>query len=444
MAALEAAWSRTNGSDVGGSGLGVSARSGQSATKGSGRVDGFVRAIHSTSSLRLIQSLLVRPPSIHSWASFKMYQPEDLDAAVSAGVLERDTAERFRDFAARQTGRLPADDEHFRLLTGATDIFASIGAVLLLFGVYVATRSDGLMMGACFVAMSWIMAEYLVRQRKMLLPGFVLLAAFEIGVALVAFRASLALPGPQPIPGQTVMMIIANSLTPLRYLPITIALAGAALLFWHRFALPISCAVCSLALCNVPDCLIAIADPQLQVDMQGVTTLICGFGILGAAILWDMSDIYRQTKRSDVAFWLHALAAFIIANVGFRLALGMPVSARESPATFSEAMMTLEIGSAVCILAIYGTFVIIALIINRRALLFAGLIFAFSAFATLSGASHGSQPVIVGALALGIVILAATLGWAWLRRLVLSMLPLAIRAQVPRADWQRPRPRPVE
>ena len=44
-----------------------------------------------------------------------------------------------------------------------------------------------------------------------------------------------------------------------------------------------------------------------------VFVLIAGLGVFTLAMWWDRSDRVRQTRRSDVAFWLHLLAAPMIA-----------------------------------------------------------------------------------------------------------------------------------
>src|SRR3546814_9276669 len=47
--------------------------------------------------------------------------------------------------------------------------------------------------------------------------------------------------------------------------------------------------------------------------------LVAGLGVFALAMWWDRSDRVRQTRRSDVAFWLHLLAAPMIAHPIFFL-----------------------------------------------------------------------------------------------------------------------------
>ena len=47
--------------------------------------------------------------------------------------------------------------------------------------------------------------------------------------------------------------------------------------------------------------------------------LLLGVGVFLFAMWWDASDRARLTRRSDVAFWLHLLAAPMIAHPIFTL-----------------------------------------------------------------------------------------------------------------------------
>jgi hypothetical protein len=45
---------------------------------------------------------------------------------------------------------------------------------------------------------------------------------------------------------------------------------------------------------------------------------VAGLGVFAYAMRWDVSDRGRETRRSDVAFWLHLLAAPMIAHPLFQ------------------------------------------------------------------------------------------------------------------------------
>ena len=84
---------------------------------------------------------------------------------------------------------------------------------------------------------------------------------------------------------------------------------------------------------------------------------------------WDMSDRERRTRRSDVAFWLHLVAAPMIAHPVFHM-LGV----------FDGVI---GVGTAIVVILLYLAFGFIALAIDRRALLVSGLAYVIYAMAAL-------------------------------------------------------------
>ena len=305
-----------------------------------------------------------------------MYENADLDAAVKAGILPADAIEKFRSFAAKRTEGLPGDGEHFRLSRGLSDILASVGIVLLLFSLYVATRSLGLVSGLLFVLLAWPLAEYFVRRRQMLLPAILLLFVLIGGTVCGLFALYRDLPG--GLSPMDAASATAGALAPLRTLLISVAVAGMCWLYWLRFGVPLAWAATALALYNIPAMTAFILAPDIAPALEGPLLLACGIVTFAVAMWWDMTDVYRQTRRADVAFWLHGVAALTIANVGLRFAIGMPVNGIERYDQFHSTLMTLDTRQACAILAVYAAFAAISLVIDRRALIMSGLVFAFA------------------------------------------------------------------
>src|ERR1700683_2387213 len=99
-----------------------------------------------------------------------MYSDDDLDSAVAAGVLDTETARRFRAFASqsRAASGSGADEEQFRLLTGFHDIFVAIAAALLLGALgWLVGEMNLSLGGAAVAAASWGLGEYFTRRRRM-------------------------------------------------------------------------------------------------------------------------------------------------------------------------------------------------------------------------------------------------------------------------------------
>ncbi len=98
---------------------------------------------------------------------------------------------------------------------------------------------------------------------------------------------------------------------------------GAAGIYWRRFHVPITVAAGAAAVAGLfLAIVIGIVQPG---DAKSAENLILGFvlllgiGVFLFAMWWDASDRTRTTRRSDVAFWLHLLAAPMIAHPIFTL-----------------------------------------------------------------------------------------------------------------------------
>ena len=136
---------------------------------------------------------------------------------------------------------------------------------------------------------------------------------------------------------------------------------------------------------------------------------LCGLAVFALAMRFDLSDPERQTRRTDIAFWLHMLAAPLIVHP---LVSGL----------FDDGAM--DTASALGILAIFVVLALVALVVDRRAILVSGLSYAGFAFGSLvvnAGVSDGVVPLTM--LVLGALVLLLSAGWHALRRALLPLLP---------------------
>src|SRR3954463_4780380 len=97
--------------------------------------------------------------------------------------------------------------------------------------------------------------------------------------------------------------------------------------------------------------------------------LVLGVGIFLFAMWWDGSDRARLTRRADVAFWLHLLAAPMIVHPVFTL-LGL----NDGNATLGEGLV---------VILLYVVIGLTALAIDRRALLVSALAYVLFAMQQL-------------------------------------------------------------
>lgn len=343
-----------------------------------------------------------------------MYSESDLSAAVAAGIVPESAAAALRAHVAQQRALPQADEEHFRLITSFNDIFVSIAAVILLVAMAWIGDAAHHALAGLFVAISaWGLAEFFTRQRRMALPSILLLLAFVGGVVATGI-AFVDTEMRWLVDGNNRMSAIVGA---------AIAASGAvaAWFHWRRFMVPITVAAGAAGIAATVIALIAAATWDNVPDKTLLLSLllIAGLSIFAFAMWWDRTDTARQTRRSDVAFWLHLLAAPMIAHPLFAL-LGV---------TEGDSITAL---AAIGVVALYLVFGIVALAIDRRALLVSALAYVLYAMTQLFrefGAVEFNTALT--ALVIGGSLLLLSAFWQSARRLVLSALPASIGGHVP-------------
>ena len=327
-----------------------------------------------------------------------MYSESDIDGAVAAGVMPRDIATAFRNHVAATHDAPAVDEEHFRLLSGFNDIFVTIAIALLLAAVAQIGGTITEALGGAFVAIAaWGLAEYFTRRRRMALPSIVLLLAFVGGVAATMIGA---LVHGNPDFSDRISALIAAG--------IALVTAGAAWLHWRRFMVPITVAAGAVALVGMVVALALVAFPALKETIYPVI-LIGGLAVFALAMRWDMTDRVRETRRADVAFWLHLAAAPMIAHPVFQM-LGV----------FNH---DIGIGTAAIVLALYVVFAFVALAVDRRALLVSSLVYVlYAMFAVFRSAGAVELSSALTALVIGAALLTLSAFWHPMRRLVVGTL----------------------
>jgi MFS family permease len=361
-----------------------------------------------------------------------MYSETDLDGAVAAGAISAEAAEALRAHAASQRNSPVADEEQFRLITGFNDIFVTIACALVIFASAAVGGEVATWLGAALVALaSWLMAEMFTRRRRMALPSIVLLIAFSVALGMTAailfwplFPSHLEWHTYTPEPGK------AETYSSTEWYPWQTAAIAAigglaaalgALLHWFRFKVAITIAAGIAALVVLLLALVAAATGQ-EIESNRLiapAAFICGLAVFGYAMKWDLTDPARKTQNADIAFWLHLLAAPLIAHPLFYW-MGV---------TGGQAISSL---TALGVLAIYLVFGVVALAVDRRALLVSALAYVLIALGQLFR-SYGAVQLNVAltALVIGSALLVLSAFWAPIRRTVVARLPEGLRAILP-------------
>lgn len=321
-----------------------------------------------------------------------MISHEELDEAVAAGAITAEAAAALRHHVARRRHAPAADEEHFRLMTGFNDFFVVIAGLLVLLSVnwlfshLVVPVAGDLVMSA----LAWNLAEIFVRRRHLALPAIVLTLVWMAGVFLAAKGL---------MPDGALQPLVAMA-----------ASCVAAALHWRRFQVPITWAAAAAALAyavgaSLPD---AWTLPAVA---------LCGLATLAAAVAWDMSDRPRLTRRADVAFWLHLLAAPLLVHAGFNALRVLEPG--------------LDAGRAVAIGLAYLGLCWVSLVLDRRALMVSALGYVLAATVmALDKHAHSPASLVLVPLLIGIALLWLSARWEDVRGWVVAPLPVGLKRRL--------------
>lgn len=368
-----------------------------------------------------------------------MYSQNDLDEAVAAGALSADAATALRAFVDSQRASPAVDEENFRLITGFNDVFVAIASAILLFavgfigqwigqrtGLIVEYEGPSPLAPLAVAATSWGLALFFTARRRMALPSILLLLTFVGGVlATAAFTLVLGV-GPDAVENNPQLGGVLASVS-------AAIAAAAAWLHWRRFRVPITVAAGAASVAGIAVGLLVAALGQSAEQAKDVIlgfVLFLGIGTFLFAMWWDSSDRARVTRRADVAFWLHLLAAPMIVHPVFTL-LGL----NDNTATIGEGFV---------VILLYVVIGLTALAIDRRALLVSALayvLYALNALFREFGAVELN--VALTALVIGSALLMLSAFWTQARATVVKPLPEVLRERLPLINRPAATPAPA-
>lgn len=342
-----------------------------------------------------------------------MYSESDLRDAVAAGAISAEAAQALRAHVSALRETPVTDEESFRLVNSFNDIFVTIAAVLLLVAMGGIGHSVAPGVGGLLVAgASWGMAEFFTRRRRMALPSIVLLLGFVGGIG--GFGIELLAEN-----GET----MSDQLQALLLTTIGVLAALGAWLHWQRFHVPITVAAGAAAVAvSLVALIIGMISPQPSRHTENLLlplVFVAGLGVFAYAMRWDISDRARETRRSDVAFWLHLLAAPMIAHPLFNW-LGVTQG------------VNIGAGAAVGVLVIYVGMALVALAVDRRALLVSALAYVLIALTWLFDTFGAVElNVALTALVIGSALLTLSAFWTPIRGFLVERLPGELQARLP-------------
>ncbi len=345
------------------------------------------------------------------------FSAADIRAAVGAGHLTEAQAATVlalaRDRAGKRAG-LPAEDEPFEFFRGFSEIFVSVGLLILMGGIVgLLTVFGGFAMLAALplacAGIAWWWATYFTLKRRMNLPSMVLVSLFAGGIYVSAITIVGFDTGRVRLP-----FIVAGAVT------------AVALGLWYRtFRLPFTAFLIGLAALGVVYATTASLNNLTDLatgagagfgalfDLRNspafaLATLSFGVACFLAAMWFDTRDPYRLGRHAATGFWLHLLAAPALVN--------------------TVAFTLLNIGGAAGYLALTAALAVIAglaLVIDRRSFLTAAIVYIAAVLGWLFVDAQGGNPgqLIAVTLILGGFITALGTWWVPLRSGLMRALP---------------------
>ncbi|MEL7487333.1 MAG: hypothetical protein AAGJ87_08990 [Pseudomonadota bacterium] len=324
----------------------------------------------------------------------------------------------------------PSGEEELRFIRNFHDVFLSIGLGMFIVGLGIvsslivsdmvegmfdgdfaaaAQRSALTVAGVSFVnaAIVWGLAEVFARSRRLFLPAIVILLGF---VAFFSGAVGWLYVGLVDISDA----IEAEALTfKARFLIFLVAAAGtfAAFAYYMRMKLPFAMGLGGAALAGTGVTALALYIPELLTGRFLLVQFLSGVFLFLLGVYFDARDPERRTRLSDNGFWLHFFAAPLIFFSVLQTVAG------DGPAG--------DTGGAAATLIVVVIFALISILINRRALLVAGLISAIiaTAFLIREAGVSGAWTAATTLLILGGAMVLLGGGWHTVRRALVAPFP---------------------
>ena len=353
-----------------------------------------------------------------------MLNEKQLERAVERGIITDDQRSSLLELVATETDkdRMVAFDEAPRFFRSFNDLFIGLG-VGLLAGAVASTAKlfTGLEKEASIfvplfgMLVFWGMAEWLTRMRRINFPSIVIVVAFAIFVGQFATNfweyfalQTESLGSEARIQKQLGAFIVSAFATVSLYA------------FFYRFRLPFAilllAGACCLTVITGLTFMMGGAkalEPFLRWIVLGI-----GLAVFAGAMWFDTQDPLRTKRTSDHGFWLHLLAAPIITHSALWTTL-QPIMKNMKSTVYADDVV---VG---IVLSIFIVFSLIALIIDRRALLISSLGYASAAltYIIVKFDVGANVALVLTLLLIATLVLVLGTGWHKLRAKLFGLLP---------------------
>jgi len=305
-------------------------------------------------------------------------QRKILEKASEQGIISTEQVELLLNFDADEKNTDSGKEngeEQLRFVRSFGDIFITLGIIF----VAIATAQFEFSAAYKIIPVLVLIAttEWLVRVRRLALPGIALL------IATLYFASQF----------------IGLSRNNFELENIIIPTAIAFVFYW-RYKMPFTLLPIALGL-------IGIVTILLDIDIEQAQYLVVVFGLVVffVAMWFDSRDIKRQNRFSDAAFWLHLLAAPMVVH-GVMVSLLIETSSLP----YRELL----------VIIFFIAFFLIALYVDRRAILVSSVAYAIYAIVELAknNAIHIEDMTLFMFVVFGVFIIIFGVYWYTIRKAI--------------------------
>lgn len=349
-----------------------------------------------------------------------MLNEAQLTKAVQEGIITDAQLKELKTLASPETPSASqaqtVEDEAPRFFRSFNDLFIAMGVGILGFALNYAIdlvgKGDNFMevvAPVTAVLIFWLLGEWLTAYKRINFPSIIIAIffAFFVGQSLIAGYENLFLE-------------TAKKATPLGVVSICGLGAIAMGTFFLRFKLPFSVLLFAASIAAfVLASFMAFLGKDVITPYLRWVILAIGLSVFAAAMWFDVQDPHRTKRTSDQGFWLHLLAAPIITHSVLWTSLQPLITANSSTPETSANLMV------VIVLSMFVLFSLVALIIDRRALLISSLGYAAAALGYIiyKFDLEGNAALIITMVLIAGLILSLGTGWYSLRKSVFKLLP---------------------
>ncbi len=340
---------------------------------------------------------------------------DDIRAGVAAGVIDEAQAAHLITIATQRLGyrqNMGAKDEPFEMFKGFSEIFVTVGLGILYGGFMAVVDNVGnpLLVMVVSALLTVALAHFFTLKRRMIMPSIALTVVFAGSIGGISIFSFFDLD--------------ATTLNGYDFLVTAIMGAVGMLAYYWRFHVPFAMFLFGLFGAGIAFSIAGIVAPESIFatafigDADGVfdisrnptiayTMLIFGTLAFLGGIWFDLRDPYRISRLSACGFWLHILAAPAIVNVVALSLLNIGGAMGYGLAAFALAILA-----------------IVALVIDRRSFLTAGIIYIgiIMTWALNSGAGD-EWSIAITLLIMGTMITALGTWWVQLRAAIMRAAP---------------------